>query len=673
MTEESGIFNQDRFRVFFQQNKDAMFVADPLTRKLIDCNLAAQKLTGRSREEILKMQADDLHPPEYRDATMDIFKRQVAGEEITGESVVLSRNGQRIPVSINGAAIEIDGRPLALGTFRDVTELKKNEEILRNSKTQFQELFNNISSGVAIYKAKDGGEDFIFVDINKSGERLSKVRRQEVIGKSVLDVFPGVMAIGLFEIFKQVLQTGQPQHHPVSLYQDGRLTEWVKNYVFKLPLGEIVAVYEDLTEFKQAQESLKEAKDYLDNIINTIADPVFVKDSQHRFVLINDALCGLIGRPRQEIIGKTDRDFFPKEQVDVFLAKDEKLLENGQESINEEEITDVAGITRSIVTKKKLYIDRFGNKFIVGIIRDITVSKNTEKALFESEERFRSVALNAGEWIWETDAQGRYIYCSPAVENILGFKPEDLLGKYFYDLFPLNVKGKFKQSAFEIFSRKESFNNFLNRNIHKDGHEVILQTSGIPVVDNRGKLLGYRGVDRDITDLKKAEKAFKESQEQLQLALRSANMGIWHLDLVNKTRDFDNQTCIFLGIDPATFKGGDDEFYRVVHPEDRDHIAVSLDKAIASGQLYEPEYRVIWPDGSIHHITSRATVEYDVSGNPKQVNGLIWDITERKQLEEKTRKQLYELEVFYKASLNREERIIELKKEVESLKQKLQG
>jgi PAS domain S-box-containing protein len=670
MPEESALSDQGRFQVFYEQNKDAMFVADPKTRKLIDCNLAAEKLIGYSRQEILKMRADDLHPPELSASTMEIFKRQAAREEITGESVVLSRSGQRISVAINSATIEINGKPLIIGTFRDITELKKNEEILRNSKIQFEELFNNISSGVAIYETKDEGADFIFVDINKSGEQFSKVRREEIIGKSIRQVFPGVTKMGLFEVLQRVWKTGQPQKHPVCLYQDERLTEWVENYVFKLPLGKIVAVYEDLTEYKKAQEGLEEAKDYLDSIINTIGDPVFVKDGQHRFILINDAFRDLIGRPRQEIIGKTDYDFFPKEQVDIFLAKDEELLRNGQENINEEEITDASGSKKVIVTKKTLYLDKFGNKFIVGIIRDITGRKNIEKALLESEERFRSVALNAGEWIWETDAQGRYVYCSPAVEKILGFKPQELLGRYFYDLFRPDAKEKFKQAALEVFSRKEYFTNFINHNMHKDGQDVILETSGIPITDNQGKLLGYRGVDRDITERRRMEDALVMSESLLNEVGNIAKIGGWEMDLATGKATWTKGTYDVVEIEysqPIPGLGEHAEYYL---PEYRQMIKEKMENLIVTKKPMSFEAQAKTAKGNIKWF--RAIGEaVEADGKVIKLRGILQDITERRIIEEENIKYTKELEIFYKASLGREERILELKKEVEALKKEL--
>lgn len=117
---------------------------------------------------------------------------------------------------------------------------------------------------------------------------------------------------------------------------------------------------------------MSEPREYLENIIQSIGDPVFVKDRQHRWVFVNDAFCRFMNYPRFEILGKSDFDYFPKEQADVFWQKDEEVFMSGLENVNEEKFTDGKGRLHTIVTKKTRYSDHDGNQFIVGIIRDIT-------------------------------------------------------------------------------------------------------------------------------------------------------------------------------------------------------------------------------------------------------------------------------------------------------------
>jgi PAS domain S-box-containing protein len=141
--------------------------------------------------------------------------------------------------------------------------------------------------------------------------------------------------------------------------------------------------------------------------------------------------------------------------------------------------------------------------------------RKAEIDLIESENRFRQVAETVQEWIWEVDTKGMYTYASPVVKSLLGYTPDELVGKkYFYDFFVPDQREKFKKMAFKLFSRKEIAINFENTNVHKNGNLVILSTSGSPVFDDDGNFSGYRGVDNDITERKKAEELLKLSEEK---------------------------------------------------------------------------------------------------------------------------------------------------------------
>ncbi len=124
-------------------------------------------------------------------------------------------------------------------------------------------------------------------------------------------------------------------------------------------------------------------KEAFESIINAVADPIFVKDRQHNWVLLNDSFCRFIGHSRQELIGKSDYEFFPKAQADVFWDKDEAVFLSGVENLNEEYFTDAGGILHTIATKKGLFVDNLGNKYIVGIIRDVTDIKQANAIMIK--------------------------------------------------------------------------------------------------------------------------------------------------------------------------------------------------------------------------------------------------------------------------------------------------
>ena len=127
------------------------------------------------------------------------------------------------------------------------------EDRLEEYQARFKTLFDHVTSGVAIYEARNDGEDFVFVDFNTAAEETEEIKKEDLIGKSVLDVFPGVREFGLFDVFQRVYKTGTPEHHPVSVYKDERIAGWRENYVFRLPSKQIVAIYDDVSVKKRTE------------------------------------------------------------------------------------------------------------------------------------------------------------------------------------------------------------------------------------------------------------------------------------------------------------------------------------------------------------------------------------------------------------------------------------
>jgi signal transduction histidine kinase len=134
------------------------------------------------------------------------------------------------------------------------------KKALMKSEIRFRELFNKMSNGVAVFEARDNGNDFVFKSINPAGERISKVKKDEIVEQSVQKIFPRIQDIGLFDMLQRVWKTGAAEHQPATLYSDERISQWLETEIYKLPSGEIVAIYEDLTERKRAEEALIRVK-----------------------------------------------------------------------------------------------------------------------------------------------------------------------------------------------------------------------------------------------------------------------------------------------------------------------------------------------------------------------------------------------------------------------------
>ena len=149
------------------------------------------------------------------------------------------------------------------------------------------------------------------------------------------------------------------------------------------------------------------------------------------------------------------------------------------------------------------------------VIEKVVREFKLKESLRKSERRFQDLAERTSDWIWETDPQGRYTYSNPVVQYILGYHPDAVIGRHFYDFFFEKEKEK---NIFQAIAKQRSFSAIENLLIHKDGHEVVVETSGVPFFDKTGNLAGYRGIDRDISARKQAEESVRSLSQQLMRA-----------------------------------------------------------------------------------------------------------------------------------------------------------
>jgi len=156
-----------------------------------------------------------------------------------------------------------------------------------------------------------------------------------------------------------------------------------------------VSVADDITERRRMAEALAVSRERLDNIINASGDPIFVKDEASRFVLVNDALCGMLGMRREDIVGKTLGESLPADEMEHFLAVDKAVLATGEENLSEESLTGKGGVVLTIVTRKTRYVSRQGRVFLVGVIRDVTEGRKLEVRL-EQSRKMEAVGTLAG-------------------------------------------------------------------------------------------------------------------------------------------------------------------------------------------------------------------------------------------------------------------------------------
>ena len=260
--EEALKESETHLRTLLRTIPDLVWLKDPQGIYL-SCNSRFESLYGAKEKDIIGKTDYDFVDKQLADFFRKHDKMATAKgiPSVNEEELTFADDGHReIIETIKTPMYRSDGQLAGvLGIGRNITDRKQIEIRNKESESRFRELFENMYDGVAVYAAENDGNDFRFVDINLSGQFLSKVKREDVIGKSVTELFPSIKEIGLFEVFQRVYRTGKTERLPMTQYKDGRILQWVDNTVFKLPSGEIVAVYKDESERHVAEEALKES------------------------------------------------------------------------------------------------------------------------------------------------------------------------------------------------------------------------------------------------------------------------------------------------------------------------------------------------------------------------------------------------------------------------------
>jgi PAS domain S-box-containing protein len=261
---------------------------------------------------------------------------------------------------------------------------------------------SKISDGLFLTDSKDR-----IILWNKSMSSITGITQKKAQGKTPKQLF-GVKC----PLVKNYMLAGKTcravEFNDIKLMasEDGpMISGWVMPNKKEKGKDGMIVILDEKTRIQRLADQVVNAQSSLDGIINKISDPFFVKDRSHRWVILNDALCNFMGYSRERLLGKTDYEFFPKSEADVFWEKDDKVFSTGKENLNEEFFTTKSGKTRIISTKKSLYVAPNGERYIVGVIRDITERKTLEKQLKKLSQKLESKVRERTESLRKSNAE----------------------------------------------------------------------------------------------------------------------------------------------------------------------------------------------------------------------------------------------------------------------------
>lgn len=276
-----------------------------------------------------------------------------------------------------------------IGVGRDITQQKKTELALRESEVRNRELVDNMSDGVVVFQRIDDTQDFIISNLNHAVERMANYTREQVLGQQVDRIFPGVKELGLLDTIRQVASDGKPIHRPVSAYHDQRLELLIEYYVFKLPSGEVVAVFSDATAEQRAVEALRSSEQKFRGFFEDISVGLVIADRHAVTQEANKAFVQMFGFARSQVIGTSLQTLLATESHPEIADRLADLVGGRVERYRFQASYQLAGertLTANIAIGA-LYDQGRQRTFLYGVAEDVTALEQAqnERATLQRE------------------------------------------------------------------------------------------------------------------------------------------------------------------------------------------------------------------------------------------------------------------------------------------------
>jgi PAS domain S-box-containing protein len=489
--------SEAKYRTFIDRANDGIVVIQEGIIKI--CNRSTIDFWGGSINEIIGKNFMDFVHPDALPQVVDRYNRRMAGESLPSiyESVLKRKDGTRFYAELNAGIISYEGKPANLIIFRDINERKKIEEHLRKSENLYRTLAEASNDLIFVIDRNDKVEY-----VNSYAAAIMNKTVSQIIGSPRHILFPPEVAKNQKTGLQTVFETG------TSIRSEGPLAFAGQTYWFDhilIPLRDadnhirsVLGISRDITERRRMEEELQESEEKYRSLVNRAKDVVcIIQDGIIK--MCNPRLAEFWGGSFEEIIGRNFADFIhPEALPEVIDRYNRRMAGESPPSLYETVFMRKDG-SKSYVELNAGIVTYEGKNADLVIVRDINERKNATQAIRESEEKYRSLVTTTGDVIWETDDKARFIFVSPQVESIIGFKPDELIGHTPFEfLKPDAIEPNRKMFGMAIENKEKSVI-YISQWIHKNGYSVFLESHAVPVYRNDGSFSGFIGIDRKKT------------------------------------------------------------------------------------------------------------------------------------------------------------------------------
>jgi PAS domain S-box-containing protein len=541
----------------FNATQDGILMVDAQSRRFRMANASICRMLGYSQDELLNLTINDIHPEKDLPNVARQFERQVKGEISLATLPVKRKDGSVFYAGINASPITLGGQKYITGIFRDITERMRAEDKILNLNQALEE---NVQQLLATQEELEQHRAHLEQDVAQRTASLTEAQRIAHLGNWEWDIVNDTLSWSdeIYRIFdlapqqfganyeaflnlvhpedRQLVDDSMHEalerQHTYSidhriLQLDGMLRHvHVQAEVIRGEDGQpvsMVGTLQDITKRKQAEEQIRKQQAITSQIIETIPMRVFWKDRSLHYLGCNTVFARDAGKNSpDEMLGKNDFQMNWKEQAELYRADDQRIMDTDTPKLSYDEPQTTPTGERIWLRTSKVPLHNEANEVMgmLGVYEDITEYKRMELDFLESEKRFRNLAELTTDWVWQVDKHGTYVYSGAKIQDLLGYTPEEVIGKTPFDFMPPEEAARTAEIFQDITSKQKPFSFLENITLHKDGHKVVLETSGVPLVADDGAFNGFFGTERDITERKQAEEIVHNLNEELEDKVR---------------------------------------------------------------------------------------------------------------------------------------------------------
>jgi PAS domain S-box-containing protein len=625
---------QNSLAAIVESSSDAMVASTP-AGIIVAWNRGAESIFGYSVSETIGKRLSMLMAPERMEDLNYLTGQILQGMNVSQyESLCLRKDGSRFPVSVTGSPVKNPiGELVSMSAIlRDITERRKAEQALLESESRFRVMADSCPSLMWVTGAT-GEVEFI----NRLYRSYFGVTAEQIQRGGRRSLIHPDDAREYFAAFDRAV-TKRATFRAEARFRraDGEWRLIGANAEPRLSTsGEYmgyIGLCADISERRNAEQALLESESRFRIMADSCPIGIWVTDAQGGTRFANQAYRDFAGWASDQVDPNRWKAPMHPEDAPKFLKAFDDAIQSRSPFKGEGRFRRADGEWR---WKESYAAPHYspGGEFLglVGTSRDVTERVQAEQALRSSEERFRQLAENIQEVFWiVAPATGEVLYVSSAYEQISGrscaslyqnpaswyeaIHPEDRAAQLFETR---KARGKPGDSEFRIRT--------------PDGLEKWIHNRSFHVHDGDGELIRVVGIAEDITERKRTEELLRQTADRLALAASAGSAGIWFIDLVKGVVNWDEQMHRLYATTKDEFSPREEAWMALVHPEDRGHTKEAMRAALRGENELDSQFRIVWPDGSIHHIRANALVRRDASGKPIQIVGMSRDITSQKE------------------------------------------